>query len=97
MAKATSSLPALASPRLHPHPQGPPAGAYLLHVVLGPLHHQVHVGEPKAALEILQALLKQDDFNITRFHLHGIQWEVHKLVQMLCFGEGGEKMKHFPT
>ena len=88
-------------PALQSHPPAPaspsPAGSsalgcpcstHLLHVVLCLLHHQVDVGEPEAALEVLQALLKQVDLNVTRFHLHGIQWEIHKPVQMLHLGEG---------
>lgn len=98
MTKAMATLPGCkhASPIclsllprwLRPPPQEAPVGTHLLHVVLCPLHHQVHVGESEAALEILQALLEQVDFDITRFHLHRIQWEIQKPVQMLHSGEG---------
>ena len=57
-----------------------PRRPYLLHVVLRPLDHQIDVGEPEAALEILKVLLKQVDFIVTRLHLHGIQRKIHKLL-----------------
>lgn len=68
----------LCSPILFHHRR--PRRPYLLHVVLCPLDHQIDVGEPEAALEILKVLLKQVDFIITRLHLHGIQWKIHKLL-----------------
>lgn len=74
-------------------PQETPVGTHLLHVVLCLLHHQVHVRESEAALEILQALLELVDFDVTRFHLHRIQGETHKPVQVLHLGEG-EKLTH---
>lgn len=81
-----SSSPSL--PSSHPHPPWTPFSSHLLHVVLRPLDHQINVRESEAALEIQQALWKQGDFSITRFHLHRIQRKLHQLVQTLHVGEG---------
>lgn len=84
------SSPAL--PSSHPHPPWTPFSSHLLHVVLCPLDNQINVRESEAALQIQQALWKQGDFSITRFHLHRIQRKLHQLVQALHLWEGTKEM-----